>query len=137
MSDPIELRAFEKEFEFITSRSSGKGGQHVNKTDSKVELRFHIGSSQFLSDEEKELLIKNLSSRINKDGILQIVSQKHRSQVKNKKACIKRFYELLETGLHVPKVRIKKKRSKRSILKRLENKRLLSEKKERRKKDFL
>lgn len=130
-------RNFEKEFEFITSRSSGAGGQHVNKTNSKVQLRFNVSNSNLLSNEEKELLQKNLSTRINKDGILQIVSQKSRSQIKNKKDCIKRFYELLETGLQIPKKRKKTKRSVKSILKRLENKKRQSEKKENRRKDFM
>ena len=104
-------RNFEKEFEFITSRSSGKGGQHVNKTDSKVELRFNVPDSNLLTDDEKELLNKNLSNKINKDGILQIVSQKSRSQLKNKKTCINKFYEFLEKGLKIPKERKKTKRS--------------------------
>ena len=130
-------RAFEKEFEFITSRSSGKGGQHVNKTNTKVELRFDVLNSNLLTDDEKELLIKNLSGRINKDNILQVVSQKSRSQLKNKKTCIKKFYELLEKGLKIPKKRKKTKRSRSSILKRLENKKRQSEKKESRRKDFL
>jgi len=130
-------RNFEKEFEFISSRSSGPGGQHVNKTNSKIELRFNILHSDLLSDDEKELLQKKLSSKINKEGILQIVSQKSRSQIKNKKTCIKRFYELLEEGLKIPKKRKKTKRSRRSILKRLENKKRQSEKKENRRKDFI
>ena len=130
-------RGFEKEFEYITSRSSGAGGQHVNKTNSKVELRFNIRGSILLNNDEKELLLKNLAGRINKESILQIVSQKSRSQLKNKKTCIKKFYELLEKGLEIPKERKKTKRSKRSIFKRLENKKKQSEKKERRRKDFL
>jgi len=133
----LQDRNFEKEFEFITSRSSGAGGQHVNKTNSKVELRFNVYNSEFLTVDEKELLQKNLSTRINKDGILQIVSQKSRSQIKNKKDCIKRFYILLEEGLKIPKRRKKTKRSKKSILKRLENKKKQSEKKENRRKDFI
>jgi len=137
MNKSIGLNNFEQEFEFITSRSSGKGGQHVNKTDSKAELRFHIENSLILSDDEKVLLKKNLSNKINNDGYIQITSQKFRSQLKNKKECIKKFYELLEIGLQIPKERIKTKRSKRSILKRLEEKRKLSEKKERRRKDYL
>lgn len=130
-------RGLEKEFKFNTSRSSGKGGQHVNKTDSKVELRFNVLNSEILLPEEKELILKNLSGGINKEGILQIVSQKFRSQLKNKKNCEKKFYKILEKGLETPKERMKTKRSKRSILKRLENKRKLAEKKARRKKDIL
>ena len=130
-------RGFEKEFEYITSRSSGAGGQHVNKTNSKVELRFNIRDSILLNNDEKELLLKNLAGRINKESILQIVSQKSRSQLKNKKTCIKRFYELLNAALKIPKERKKAKRSYKSILKRLDNKKRQSEKKDRRKKDYL
>lgn len=130
-------RNFEKEFEFITSRSSGKGGQHVNKTNTKVELRFNISKSELLNDEEKKLIQKNLSSRISNDGILQIVSQKTRSQLKNKKDCIDKFYELLEKALTIQKKRKKTKRSLKSILKRLENKKKQSDKKDSRKKDFI
>ena len=92
--------------------------------------------SEILIEDEKELLFKNLSNRINKEGILQIVSQKTRSQIKNKKTCIKKFYELLEIGLKIPKERKKSKRSKKSIKKRLERKKRQSEKKDRRRKDF-
>lgn len=130
-------RNFEKEFEFITSRSSGKGGQHVNKTDSKVELRFNVPDSNLLTDDEKELLNKNLSTKINKDGILQVVSQKSRSQLKNKKTCIKKFYELIEKGLQIPKKRKKTFRPLKWNKKRLEEKQKQSEKKDRRRKDFL
>ncbi len=129
-------RNFNKEFNFITSRSRGKGGQHVNKTNTKVELRFNVKNSELLNEDEKELLFRNLKTKINKDGILQIVSQKSRSQVKNKKNCVNKFYEILEEALKVPKKRTKTKRSRKSILKRLENKKQHSEKKERRKKDF-
>lgn len=129
-------RNFKKEFTFITSRSSGKGGQHVNKTNTKVELRFNIKNSELLNDDEKELLFRNLKTKINKDGILQIVSQKSRSQVKNKKNCIIKFHEILEEALKIPKKRTKTKRSRKSVLKRLEQKSKHSEKKERRKKDF-
>lgn len=129
-------RNFNTEFDFITSRSSGKGGQHVNKTDTRVELRFNILTSEILTEEEKVLLQKNLKNRINKEGILQIVSQKTRSQLKNKKDCIKRFYEIIEEALKVPKIRKKKKRTYASILKRLRSKKRQSEKKDNRRKDF-
>ncbi len=132
----LKERNFEIEFVFITSRSCGAGGQHVNKTNSKVELRFDLLISNILTDYEKELLKKNLSTRINKEGILQIVSQKSRSQIKNKKDCIKRFHILLEEGLKIPKKRKKTKRSRSSILKRLKNKKRQSEKKESRRNDF-
>lgn len=133
----LKDRDFEREFEFITSRSSGAGGQHVNKTETKVELRFNVNSSELLTDEEKLLIKQRLAHKINKDGILQIVTQKERSQVRNKNICINKFYELAEKALIKPKKRKKTKPSFSSILKRLERKKQRSEKKERRKKDFL
>jgi len=133
----LKDRDFEREFEFITSRSNGAGGQHVNKTETKVELRFNVNSSELLTDEEKLLIKQRLAHKINKDGILQIVTQKERSQVRNKNICINKFYELVEKALIKSKKRKKTKPSFSSILKRLERKKQRSEKKERRKKDFL
>ena len=132
----LKDRDFKREFEFITSRSSGAGGQHVNKTETKVELRFNVDSSELLTDEEKLLIKQKLVHKINKDEILQIVTQKERSQVRNKKICIDKFYELVEKALKKPKKRKKTKPSFISILKRLERKKQHSQKKERRKKDF-
>lgn len=132
----LKERGFEKEFVFITSRSSGKGGQHVNKTESKVELRFDISASEFLSEEEKSLLFEKTANKINSEGILQIVTQKERSQARNKEICIDKFYELLKKTLKKKKKRKKTKPSLSSILKRLESKKKHSEKKDRRKKDW-
>jgi len=114
----LRERGFEKEFEFITSRSSGAGGQHVNKTNSKVELRFDINSSKTLLNDEKILLKGKLAHRINKEGILQIVTQEERSQVRNKKICIDKFYLLIEKALTKQKKRKKTKPSFSSIFKR-------------------
>jgi len=133
----MHQRNFEKEFEFITSRSSGKGGQHVNKTNTKVELRFNINASEILNEQEKQILKEKLQTRINKEDILQIVSQETRSQLKNKNKCINKFYKLLEDAFKIRKKRKKTKRSFKSILKRLENKKKQSQKKDNRRKDFL
>jgi ribosome-associated protein len=132
----LKERLFENEFEFITSRSAGPGGQHVNMTNSKVELRFNVNTSILLDDEEKQLLFKNLHSKINPSGIIQIVTQQYRSQIKNKEKCIEKFYLLIEMGLKVPKKRIKTKPSRASVIKRLEEKNKKSEKKSFRKKEF-
>ncbi len=133
----IRSRAFENEFEFITSKSSGPGGQHVNKTNSKVELRFNIENTALLSEEEKRLVKQKLANKINKEGILQIVTQEERSRLRNKKNCIEKFYELIEKALKKPKKRKKTRPNIKSILKRLKNKKQHSEKKERRKKGFI
>ncbi len=125
---------FESEFVFISSRSSGAGGQHVNKVNTKIELRFNINNSNLLNTEEKLLIYKKLSNRISKDGILQIISQESRSQIRNKKKCIDKFYEIIEQALIIPKKRKKLRPSKKWHRKRLKNKMFNSEKKENRKK---
>ena len=119
---------------FKAVRSSGAGGQHVNKVSSKVELRFDIPNSEFLSEEQKELLLKNLSSRLTKEGILQLSSGESRSQHSNKEKVVKRFFEVLEKGLILPKKRKPTKISKAQKAKRLDNKQKQSTKKSLRKK---
>lgn len=131
---PLIERNFYPEFRFQTSRSSGPGGQHVNKTESRVELFFNIDASTLLADEEKERLQRKLKKRINADGELIITSESTRSQIRNKEDCIKKFYELIEKALTVEKKRIATRPSIAARKKRLETKRLQSEKKQLRKK---
>lgn len=83
------------ELQFKTSRSGGKGGQHVNKVSSKVELIFYPASSLLFSEEEKARILNRLEQRISKDGALQIVVQSERSQFRNKQIAIERLYLLL------------------------------------------
>ena len=127
-------RDFYSEFTFITSRSGGAGGQNVNKVSSKVELRFHVDSSDLLSDEEKTRLHTKLKNQITNEGYLQIVSQEERSQLKNKQLCVKKFYELLKKSLATPKKRKPTKPSKSAVQKRLKTKKIVAEKKAQRKK---
>ena len=134
MEIEIEKIDFYKEFVFTASRSSGAGGQNVNKVNTKVELKFHINNSQELSDEEKQLLSEKLKNRINNEGFLQIVSQETRSQLRNKELCIEKFFELISEALKIPKQWKKKKPSRSWHKKRVESKRRNSEKKERRRK---
>ena len=115
-------------------RSSGSGGQHVNKVSSKVELQFCVTSSQYLDDREKELLLKSLKNRLTKTQILILQCGESRSQHKNKELVIKRFIQIIEQGLIVPKKRIPTKTPKGVIRKRLDNKRKQSDKKTNRKK---
>jgi len=99
-------RIFEPEFKFKTSRSSGAGGQHVNTTETKVELIFNINNSVLLSDAEKTKLNKKLAGNINDNGELRINSSESRSQATNKEKVIKKFYALLEKALKKEKKRI-------------------------------
>ena len=131
---PITDRdAFFREFKFQTSRSSGPGGQHVNKVDSRVELRFNIRESQLLSDEDKAKISEKLATRINNDGILSIVVQADRSQLKNKQAAIEKFFDLLTQVFTPVKKRRPTKPSRGSKERRLKTKRIGSEKKSLRK----
>ena len=123
-----------KELSFKAIRSSGAGGQHVNKVSSKIELTFNLENSNALSEREKELLKTKLSSRLTKENKLILFCDETRSQHRNKDLAIKRFLELLKTNLIRPKIRRKTKPSKASIKKRLESKKKLSEKKNNRRK---
>jgi len=131
--DSIRERDFSSELTFSASRSSGPGGQHVNKVSTKVELRFHVMESKLLTPEEKELILEKLAKRINQLGELVLVSQAERSQLKNKEKVIEKFYDLLTKALTLRKRRKPTKPSAASKEKRLEEKRLQGEKKERRK----
>jgi ribosome-associated protein len=126
-------RDFSNELHFSASRSSGPGGQNVNKVNTKVELRFSIPGSILLSDEEKRLILEKLKKRINSEGELILVSQAERSQLKNKEKVVEKFYTLLTRALTPRKNRKPTKPSHASKEERLESKRMQSEKKERRK----
>ena len=129
----IKDRDFTGELHFSASRSSGPGGQHVNKVSTKMELRFHVLSSVLLSEDEKALIAEKLASRINAAGELLLVSQSERSQLQNKEKVTEKFYLLLTRALTPRKKRKATRPSKASKEERLELKRQQSEKKERRK----
>jgi len=123
-----------KEISFRTSRSSGAGGQHVNKTETKVELLFDVMSSAGLSDEEKELVKNKLVSRISDEGLLAISSQKSRSQLDNKDNTVEKLNHLLVKALTPVAKRIRTKPNKGAIEERLAEKKIQAEKKLARKK---
>lgn len=122
------------ELNFKAIRSSGSGGQHVNKVASKVELSFDLANSLVFSEHQKDRLVIKLQNRLTKEGILILQCGESRSQHKNKEIVIKRIFSLIDAALIIPKKRIKTKIPKSVIKKRLKNKRNLSEKKANRKK---
>jgi len=121
-----------KELTYLTSRSSGPGGQHVNKTESKVELRWNLDKSNALSEEKKEVLRKRLGKKLSTEGELIMYSQETRSQLKNKEIVTNRFLELIERMLRPRKRRISTKPRRSAVEKRLKDKKENSEKKRRR-----
>lgn len=124
---------FLPELQFQTSRSSGPGGQNVNKVESRVELRFRLPDSQLLTEEQKETLRTKLASRLTAEGELLVVAQEDRSQLRNRETALLKFHQLLTKALHRPKARKATKPSKGAVRKRLESKKKHGEKKANRK----
>ncbi|HMC01649.1 MAG TPA: alternative ribosome rescue aminoacyl-tRNA hydrolase ArfB [Flavobacteriaceae bacterium] len=129
----LDEDALINELSFKAIRSSGAGGQHVNKVSSKIELSFNLIDSVYLSEEQKELLQKNLKNKISKEGVLVLQCDESRSQHKNKDIVTNRFLGLIKEGLIVPKKRKKTKVPKSVRIKRLEMKKKNAEKKAKRK----
>ncbi len=127
-------RNFETELQFSFSRSSGAGGQHVNKVSTKIRLVFDVEHSNLLSEREKAIIIEKLKTRINTNGELVLECQSTRSQFKNKQIAIEKFYSLLALALTPKKKRKATKPTKASKERRLGVKRIKSEKKTNRKK---
>jgi ribosome-associated protein len=133
----MEIQTILSEVKYKAVRSSGAGGQKVNKVSSKVVLTFDLSSSQGFSAEEKLLLETNLQNRLTTDLVLILNCDEDRSQLKNKEIVTKRFLEIIKKGLHVPKERKPTKIPKSVIRKRIKDKKNISEvKRNRRKPDF-
>ncbi len=125
------------ELSFKAVRSSGAGGQNVNKVSSKVVLTFDLKNSQALTEEEKLLVETKLSSRLTTDSVLILNCDEDRSQLRNKEIVTKRFFDLVKNALLIPKERKPTKIPKSVIRKRIKDKKNISEiKKTRRKPDF-
>ena len=120
------------ELNFIFSRSSGPGGQNVNKVNTKVELRFNVTDSFILSEEDKLIISSKLANKISNDGELIIISQATRSQLKNKEDAILKFYDIINAALKPVKKRKPSTVSKAAKEKRLKDKKIVSQKKARR-----
>ncbi len=133
----METEKIITELQFKAVRSSGAGGQNVNKVSSKVVLSFDLKNSKALSEEEKALLETKLSNRLTSEEILILNCDEDRSQFKNKAIVIKRFLDIITAGLHVPKIRKATKIPKSVIKKRIKDKKSLSDIKQSRKKPNL
>ncbi len=120
------------ELSFTFSRSSGKGGQHVNKVNSRVTLWFDLDASGSLTDEQKQRIRQRLAGRINKEGILQLDADRRRSQGANRDDAIVRFCSLLRSALHVDKPRRKTRPSRGAKQRRLQLKKQRSQLKKQR-----
>lgn len=125
----LDKDALLNELTFKATRSSGAGGQHVNKVSSKIELIFNLIESSVFNEEQKERLQNKLQTRLTKEGVLMLQCDESRSQHSNKELVIKRFFELIETSLIIPKKRIQTNIPRAVIKKRLKSKRNLSDKK--------
>ena len=108
-----------KEITFKTSRSGGKGGQNVNKVSSKVELNLNIRNSALLTNEQKVTILEKLSNRISSEGVLQVITEEDRSQLRNKEKGLKKLIVLLRTTLYRPKLRKLTKPGRSAVEKRL------------------
>ena len=124
-----------KELNFKTSRSSGPGGQHVNKTESRVELSWNMMESVCLNESQKLLVKKRLSSRLTDQGILMLVSEKYRSQHRNREDVTERFLALISASLIPIKKRKPTRPTRSSVEKRIKNKKIRGEIKSSRRKN--
>ena len=111
-----------EELVFRFSRSGGPGGQNVNKVNTRVTVLFDAANCESFSDEQKRLILKRLATRANKNGVIRVVSQRHRTQKANRAAAVERLGELLREALKKRSVRKKTAVPERAKQKRLEEK---------------
>ena len=130
----LPYQELEREFNFKAIRSSGSGGQHVNKVATKIELSFSVSESLVLNQHQKAIIIEKLYNRLTKDQVLILQCGETRSQLKNKRIAISRAFSILEAALEVKAERKPTKVPKSVIKKRLKNKKIHSEKKANRRK---
>ncbi len=123
-------KRLKQELIFSVSRSSGPGGQNVNKVNSKVTLKFDVGKSLVLTEGEKEILLRKLATKLTTEGVLILTAQDSRSQLDNREAVIVKLDKLLTKAFEKKKIRKPTKPSKRAIQKRIKSKKQHSEKKQ-------
>ncbi|GIL18445.1 MAG: aminoacyl-tRNA hydrolase [Oligoflexia bacterium] len=124
------------EIQYEFTRASGPGGQHVNKTETAVVLRWSLTKTKVFSDQQKSLLFEKLQNKLNQEGEVVLKSLEFRDRLMNKQNANEKLISLLRMALHVPKKRLKTKPTKSSKRKRLESKSKHSAKKELRRKGF-
>lgn len=127
------MKDFSKELNFKTSRSSGAGGQNVNKVETAVTVTWKVSDSEFFNERQKDLILEKLKNRINLEGFLFLSVSESRTQLQNKKIAIEKILDLVDKALFIPKFRAKTKPTKSSIEKRIQQKKQNSDKKENRK----
>ncbi len=133
MNTRPKIGDIKREIIILTSRSGGPGGQHVNKVESKVTLKWHVDASQVLNDRQKEKIRVATSNVINKEGDLMVSCESNRSQVRNKEIAFKKLDRLLGKAFVKKKARVATKPTKASKKRRLDSKKKHSDKKEMRK----
>lgn len=131
-----QIKILKKELSYKTSRSGGKGGQNVNKVETKVEVAFDVTNSFALNEQQKQLVLSKIKSKLTDEGLLKLSEEKHRSQLANKEAVIEKLIRLLNKSLEIPTKRKPTKPTKTSKAKRREGKKHRSELKQSRKKLF-
>ena len=127
------MKDFTKELTYKTSRSSGAGGQNVNKVETAVTVTWKVSDSEFFNERQKDLISEKLKNRINLEGFLFLSVSESRTQLQNKKIAIEKILDLVDKALFIPKFRAKTKPTKSSIEKRIQQKKQNSDKKENRK----
>lgn len=129
----MDISLLKSELTYKYVRSSGSGGQHVNKVSSKAELYFDLKNSKVFNEEERKKLSEFFNNRLTKDGILMLACSDSRSQFRNKALVTQRFLELIEEGLKEDKIRIATRVPRSVKKKRLKDKRINADKKTNRK----